>query len=141
VSATRSSATRAWKSQGRCSEIVSDSRNRRIEAELQRALAELISRGVKDPRVGNVTITQVSLAPDQSVAKVYFTPFASQASPEEVRAGLTHAGGFLRGEVGRRLRLRHAPRLEFVFDESIEKAAQLTELINQAVARDRDAEG
>jgi ribosome-binding factor A len=120
---------------------VSDSRNRRIEAELQRALAELISRGVKDPRVGNVTITQVSLAPDQSVAKVYFTPFASQHAPEEVRAGLTHAGGFLRGEIGRRLRLRHAPRLEFVFDESIEKAAQLTELINQAVARDRDAEG
>lgn len=119
---------------------MSDSRNRRIEAELQRALAELISRGVKDPRVGNVTITQVSLAPDQSVAKVYFTPFASQQPPEEVRAGLTHAGGFLRGEVGRRLRLRHAPRLEFVFDESIEKAAQLTELINQAVARDRDAQ-
>ncbi len=116
------------------------SRNRRIEAELQRALAELISRGVKDPRVGNVTITQVSLAQDQSVAKVYFTPFASKHSPEEVREGLTHAGGFLRGEIGRRLRLRHAPRLEFVFDESIEKAAQLTELINQAVARDRDAQ-
>ena len=137
---TRSSAIRASKLRERFSEHVSDSRNRRIEAELQRALAELISRGVKDPRVGNVTITQVALAPDQSVAKVYFTPFASKHSPEEVREGLTHAGGFLRGEIGRRLRLRHAPRLEFVFDESIEKAAQLTELINQAVARDRDAQ-
>jgi len=119
---------------------VSDSRNRRIEAELQRALAELVTRGVKDPRVGNVTITQVSLAADQSVAKVYFTPFASRHPPEEVRAGLTHAGGFLRGEVGRRLRLRHAPRLEFVFDDTIEKAAQLTDLINQAVAKDRDVQ-
>jgi ribosome-binding factor A len=119
---------------------VSDSRNRRIEAELQRALAELVSRGVKDPRVGNVTITQVSLAADQSVAKVFFTPFASKHPPEEVREGLTHAGGFLRGEVGRRLRLRHAPRLEFVFDDTLEKAAQLTDLINQAVAKDRDVQ-
>jgi ribosome-binding factor A len=119
---------------------VSDSRNRKIEAELQRVMAELIQRGVKDPRVGNVTITQVSLAADQSSAKVYFTPFASKSSPEEVREGLTHAAGFLRGEVGRRLRLRHAPRLEFVFDDTIEKAAQLTDLINQAVAKDRDAQ-
>jgi ribosome-binding factor A len=116
---------------------MSESRTRKIEAEIQRVLSEVIAREVKDPRVGNVTITAVSLAADMGAARVFFTPFASQNSPEEVRVGLTRAGGFLRGEVGRRLRLRHAPRLEFVIDETPEKAAHLTDLIDRAVATDR----
>ena len=107
-------------------------RHRRIEGELQRALSELVARGVKDPRVGSVTITDVKVAADLSTARVFFTPFASRHSPEEVREGLTSAGAYLRGEVGRRLRLRHAPRLEFLFDDSFEKAAKLTALIDSA---------
>jgi ribosome-binding factor A len=107
-------------------------RHRRIEGELQRTLSELVSREVKDPRVGSVTITEVKVDADLSTARVFFTPFASKHAPEEVQAGLTSAGAFLRGEVGRRLRLRHAPRLEFVFDDSFEKAAKLTALIDSA---------
>ena len=109
---------------------------RKIESELQRVLAELIAREVKDPRVGNVTITGVSMSADKSVARVFFTPFASQHPTEEVRIGLNRAAGFLRGEAGRRLALRHAPRLDFVFDDSAEKAARLTGLIDRAVAAD-----
>ena len=112
-------------------------RTQRIESEIQRVLATLIAREVKDPRVGNVTVTAVSMAPDMGSARVYFTPFAALHPPAEVRTGLTHAAGFLRGELGRRLGLRHAPRLEFVFDESVEGAARLTHLIDQAVADDR----
>jgi ribosome-binding factor A len=111
-------------------------RKRRIEAEIQRVLSELIAREVKDPRVGNVTITAVSVAADMGLARVYFTPFASMNPHEEVRIGLTHAGGFLRGEVGRRLRLRHAPRLEFIFDDTADKASRLTGLIERAVKKD-----
>jgi len=114
-----------------------EARTRRIEAQIQRVLSEVISREVKDPRVGNVTITGVSLAADMGVARVFFTPFASRHPSEEVRVGLTHAGGFLRGEVGRRLGLRHAPRLEFVFDDTADKAARLTGLIDRAVTGDR----
>src|SRR3981081_132560 len=116
---------------------MAEARTRRIESEIQRVLSELISRGVKDPRVGNVTITAVSLAADMGVAKVFFTPFASRNPAEEVQIGLTSAGGYLRGEVGRRLRLRHAPRLECVIDDTVDKAARLTGLINRAVASDR----
>jgi ribosome-binding factor A len=116
---------------------MSQQRTQRIEAEIQRVLAALVSREVKDPRVGNVTITQVSVAKDKSAAKIYFTPFASTNPPEQVRTGLTHAGGFLRGELGRRLGLRHAPRLEFVYDDSVEGAARLSGLIDKAVAGDR----
>jgi len=107
-------------------------RHRRIEGELQRTLSELVAREVKDPRVGSITITDVKVDADLGRARVFFTPFASKHPPEEVLEGLTRAGGFLRGECGRRLRLRHAPRLEFVFDDSIDKAARLTELIDRA---------
>ena len=112
-------------------------RKRRIEAEIQRVLSELIAREVKDPRVGNVTLRAVSVAADMGTDRVYFTPFASLNPHEEVRIGLTHAGGFLRGEVGRRLRLRHAPRLEFIFDDTADKASKLTGLIERAVKDDR----
>jgi len=109
---------------------MSHGRAQRIESELQRVLSALITREVKDPRVGNVTVTAVSVSPDMGSARVFFTPFASLHPPDEVRAGLTRAAGFLRGELGRRLGLRHAPRLEFVFDESVEGAARLTHLID-----------
>ena len=116
-------------------------RQRKIEAQLQRVLAELIAREVKDPRVGNVTITGVSLAADMGAAKVYFTPFASAHRPEEGQSGLARAAGYLRGEAGRRLALRHAPRLDFVFDDTAEKAARLTGIIDRAVADDSSPHG
>lgn len=115
-----------------------NARTLRIGAELQRVVAELISREVKDPRVGDVTITAVEVSPDQSVARVLFVPFGDRHTREEVQAGLTRAAGFMRGEVGRRLALRHAPRLDFVFDESIERAARLTNLIDGAVRADHE---
>lgn len=115
-----------------------NARTLRIGAELQRVVAELVSREVKDPRVGDVTITAVDLSADQSVARISFVPFGQRHTVEEVQAGLNRAAGFLRGEVGRRLALRHAPRLEFVFDESIERADRLTRLIDGAVRSDRD---
>jgi ribosome-binding factor A len=118
---------------------MSQARAQRIESEIQRVLAALIARELKDPRVGNVTVTAVSVTPDMRTARVFFSPFASRHSPEEVGAGLTHAAGFLRGELGRRLALRYAPRLEFIFDDSAAGAARLSGLIDRAVAADRGA--
>ena len=109
----------------------------RIEAELQRVLAELLRREVKDPRVGNVTLTSVTVAPDLSVAQIYVVPFGKTHSPDEVGTGLANASGFLRREVGQRLELRHAPRLEFRFDDSLIRALELSELIDGAVRQDR----
>ena len=111
-------------------------RLQRIGAELQRVLSELISREVRDPRVGAVTITAVEVAADMGVARVLFVPFGGRHAPDEVQAGLDRAAGFLRGEAGRRLALRHAPRLEFVFDESIGRAERLTKLIDEASRSD-----
>jgi ribosome-binding factor A len=115
-------------------------RHQRIAAQMQRTLAELLPRAVKDPRVGNVTITAVSLLEDLSAARIWFLPFGkSQASTEQL-AGLQSAAGFLRGEIARQLGLRHAPRLEFHLDTAYEQAQTLTALINKAVSSDRQRE-
>jgi ribosome-binding factor A len=114
----------------------SSGRAQRIEAQMQRALAELLSRSVKDPRVAGVTITAVSLSPDMGTAKIHFLPFSARHSAEAVGAGLASASGFLRGAVGRQLGLRHAPRLEFIFDTALEQAQNLTQLIDRAVKED-----
>ena len=109
----------------------------RIEGEMQRVLSTLVSREVRDPRGGNVTFTAVSVAPDLSTARVWFMPFGDRHSPEEVGEGLARAAGFLRGELGRALSLRHAPRLEFLYDQQIENADKLTRLIDGAVKSDQ----
>jgi ribosome-binding factor A len=109
----------------------------RIEGEMQRVLSTLVSREVRDPRVGNVTITAVSVAPDLSTARIWFMPFGDKHTPEEVGEGLARAAGFLRGELGRALQLRHAPKLEFIYDQQIENADKLTRLIDGAVKSDQ----
>lgn len=109
----------------------------RIEGEMQRVLSMLVAREVRDPRVGNITLTSVTVAPDLSTARVYFVPFGDKHSPDEVGEGLGRAAGFLRGELGRALQLRHAPKLEFVYDQQIEHADKLTRLIDGAVKADK----
>jgi ribosome-binding factor A len=104
----------------------------RMEAQVQRVLAEIIPREVKDPRVGSVTVTQVKLAPDLSHARVFYVPLGGMSEGSQVQEGLTAAAGFLRGEVGRRAGLRHAPRLQFVADDSFDRAAKLNSLIDAA---------
>jgi ribosome-binding factor A len=117
-------------------------RTSRIAAQLQRSLATLLRRGVKDPRVGNVTITAVEVANDLSFARVHVLPFAAAQSGKEagkdLLAGLRSAAGFLRGELAHELKLRHMPRLEFQLDVQLEGAHRLSNLIDSAVKSDRD---
>lgn len=108
------------------------SRQQKVESEMQRVLADVISRGVNDPRVGNVTVISVSVSPDMKNARIYYVPFASKNPVEQVQEGLERASGYLRGELARKLGLRHMPRLQFVFDTSIDRAARLTRLIEKA---------
>jgi ribosome-binding factor A len=111
-------------------------RARRVEGELQRRLAELLRREVKDPRVALVTITTVEVSPDLGHAKVYYGVLGREPSAD-VQEGLDHAAGFLRARLGRILKMRQVPEIHFQADEMIEKAAHLTSLIDQAVAADK----
>jgi ribosome-binding factor A len=112
-------------------------RTSRIAAQMQRSLAELLRRGVKDPRVGNVTVTAVDVANDLSYARIHVLPFAGEHPADQVLTGLRSAAGYLRGEVARELKLRHAPRLEFYLDTAIEGALHMSQLIESAVQADR----
>lgn len=112
-------------------------RARRVEDQLQRLLVDLIRREVKDPRVGPLTITAVEVTNDFSHARVFVTPFGGQGDADRLVECLQHAAGFLRSGVRKELRLHTTPMLEFVLDESIDRAAKVSALIDEAVAEDR----
>ncbi len=112
-------------------------RARRVEEQLKRLLAELVRREVKDPRVGLITITAAEVSRDLTHARIYFTPFAGVGDAVAAQDALQHAAGYLRHQVRNLMRLRVAPELEFLVDDSIERGARLSALINDAVASDR----
>lgn len=113
------------------------SRGQRVAEQIKRELAELIRLEVKDPRVGPVTITDVEISPDYAYAKVFFTTLAGEHALAGVEAGLRRASGFLRRELGRRIRLHTLPELHFAYDATIENGARLSRLIDQAVESDK----
>ena len=112
-------------------------RARRVEEQLKRLLAELVRREVKDPRVGLITITSAEVSRDLTHANVYFTPFAGVGDPKEALEALRHAAGFLRHQVRNQMRLRVAPEILFHIDDSVERGARLSALIDDAVDSDR----
>jgi len=112
-------------------------RTDRVGAQMQRELAELLRSDLNDPRLGMVTIQQVRVLRDFSDAKVYVTLMGNQIEIKPALKVLNEAVPFLRHELGRRMRIRSIPNLHFVFDESVERGAHLTDLIHQAVAADR----
>ena len=112
-------------------------RARRIEEQLMRLLSELVRREVKDPRVGLITITSAQVSNDLSHANVYFTPFAGVGDAAAALEALQHAAGYLRHQVRNQMRLRVAPELIFHIDDSVERGARLSELIQDAVESDR----
>ena len=110
------------------------SRRDRISEQIRRELAELIRTELKDPRVGMISITGVEVSADYAHAKVFFSSMSGREHLDSVLAGLQKAAGFLRRELGRRITIHSTPQLHFVFDESLERGADLSKLIQQAVS-------
>jgi ribosome-binding factor A len=110
------------------------SRRDRIGEQIRRELAELIHGELKDPRVGMISLTGVEVSPDYSHARVFFSCLSGRERADEVLAGLQKAAGFLRRELGKRMTTRGTPQLRFVFDESLERGADLSKLIEEAVS-------
>lgn len=116
------------------------SRGRKVADLIQRELAVLIQREVKDPRIGMVTISEVTVSRDLAFADIYFTvmPADDTATVEEV---LNQAGGFLRSLLARTLSTRTTPRLRFHYDDTIENGARLEKAINEAIREDESRHG
>ena len=110
------------------------SRRDRISEQIRRELAEVIRTELRDPRVGMISLTDVQVSADCAHAKVFFSSLAGSDSLDVVQAGLQNAAGFLRSELGKRISIHMTPQLHFVFDESLERGAQLSKLISEAAA-------
>ena len=106
-------------------------RTYRIADQIQRDVAGLV-RGLKDPRVGMVTIHAVEVSPDYAHAKVFFSLLVGD--PQECEAALNEAAGFIRNGLFKRLQIHTVPTLHFVFDRTTERAAELNLLITRANA-------
>jgi len=117
------------------------SRSSRVAEQVRRELAELVRLEMKDPRVSLITLTGVELTPDYAHARIFYTSLAPAAERHGIEAGLRRASGFLRRELGRRIRIHTLPELHFIFDESVERGDRLSRLIDKAVASDRKNEG
>ncbi|TSE24687.1 30S ribosome-binding factor RbfA [Tepidimonas aquatica] len=115
-------------------------RGHKVADQIQRDLSELIARELKDPRVGMVTIQAVEVTPDYAHAKVYFSVLVGD--PQATEEALNQGAGFLRSALLKRLHIHTVPTLHFIYDRSIERAADLNALIAKAVAsRGKDEEG
>ena len=107
-------------------------RSFKVADQIQRDLAELIARELKDPRVGMVTLQGVEVTPDYAHAKVHFSVL--NGDPLQTAEGLNQAAGFLRAGLFKRLHIHTVPTLHFVFDQTVERAADMNALIAKAVA-------
>lgn len=117
-------------------------RARRVAEQIQRELADLIRLELKDPRVGSlVTLTDVEVTQDMSHAKVFFTVLGDAGQIPQIQHALQHAAGFLRNQLSQRMKLRIMPLLHFHYDESVERGIRLDNLIDQAIAQDRQRSG
>lgn len=114
-------------------------RTDRIADQIQRDLAVLLQREVKDPRVGMVTINSVNVSKDLAFADIYVTFMGvdDDQNVEESLEVLEHAGGFLRSLLAKSIQLRTMPRLRFHYDHTIVDGPRMSRLIDKAVAEDK----
>jgi ribosome-binding factor A len=119
---------------------VGERRLERVGHLVQAELARLLQRSVKDPRLAAVTITAVRMTADLRHARVYFRTFSPAAEHAATQRGLERAAPFLRGEVGRALGMRAVPELHFEYDETLETARRLEELLSGEAAAPKRSE-
>ncbi|MCT2534567.1 30S ribosome-binding factor RbfA [Aquibacillus koreensis] len=110
---------------------MSDLRANRVGEQMKKELGDIISRKIKDPRVGFVTVTDVEVTGDLQQAKVYISVLGEEKQKQDTLIGLAKAKGFMRSEIGKRIRLRKTPELLFEFDEAIEKGNRIEHILRE----------
>ena len=115
-------------------------RSARVSSQIQKELSLVLQRDVKDPRLGFITVNEVEVTRDLAVAKVYITVLGGdeQAKVENL-ALLNEAAHFLRGEVGRRMKLRKTPELRFFYDDSFDRGMRVAELLSEVTPKSDDS--
>ena len=104
-------------------------RSQRVGEAIHKEISALLIKGLKDPRIGFVTITGVEVTPDLHLARVYFTAMGEESAQCATQEGLNHSVPFLRRELGKRLRMRYVPDLMFLFDSSVAYGNRIEKLL------------
>jgi ribosome-binding factor A len=106
-------------------------RLRRVDEAVRQVLSDAVTQDLKDPRIGFVTVTAVRTSPDLRHARVFVSVLGEQAERQATLDGLRSAHGFLQRRVATELRLKHTPTLAFEYDETIDRAMRVSELIDR----------
>ncbi len=107
------------------------SRMDRINAQVKRAISEVLHQEMQDPRLQFVSVTYVQVAPDLQVARVGFSVLGSGERVKEAEVALVRVSGIVRRRLGEKVNLRHTPRVDFVYDPSIEYSARVEQTLNE----------
>lgn len=109
----------------------------RLNESIKELLSQLIEQSVKDPRVGLVTITGVEVTRDLETAKVFYTVLGGDEDREQSKKGLASAAAFLRKTIGRELKLRNAPALRFIYDDTLDRSMKIEQALRD-ITRDEN---
>lgn len=112
-------------------------RPERLVEEMREEIARMIVSELKDPRLGFVTVTRVELAHDLRYARVYVGVLGSEAEREKSLLGLRSAAGFVRRELGRRLRIHHTPEIDFRYDKGLDATDRVARLLQEEAEREK----
>ncbi len=119
---------------------MSENRVRRVAEQIKKDIGQIIASQIKDPRVAGITsITEVQLTRDLRYASVYVSIFGTDLEKEETLQTLIRAAGYIRGEIGRRIRLRYVPEINFFLDNSIEYGVHIENVIKSLKKEETDA--
>jgi len=106
-----------------------ENRIQRIATSIKKEVAEMLLREVKDPRIGMVTITGVTISKDLKVAHIYYSALGSEKQIHDSAIGLRQATKFIQREIGRRIRMRYTPAIDFQFDHSLEYGSHIDQIL------------
>ncbi|QGQ46815.1 30S ribosome-binding factor RbfA [Metabacillus sediminilitoris] len=115
-------------------------RANRVGEQMKKELGDIIGRKIKDPRIGFVTVTDVSVSGDLQIAKVFISVLGDEEQRQNTLKGLAKAKGFIRSEIGQRIRLRKTPEIQFEFDESIDYGNRIETLIHELNVQNKEEE-
>lgn len=113
-------------------------RMRRVNEAVREVLSSQLALGLKDPRIGFVTVTGVDTSPDLRAARVYVSILGDEGERQAALEGLESSRGFLQAQIAQELRMKRTPALSFVYDETVERADRMTRLIDEVAPRDED---
>jgi ribosome-binding factor A len=111
-------------------------RTDRLAEQIRKEASDILAREVHDPGVGFVTLTRVAVTADLQLARVYYTQLGDGAARTATAKALARVRPFVRRMLGQRLRLRHVPEIQFVFDQSIAHQARVEELLQEIHAQE-----